>query len=399
MFLRDLQRAIRRDGLIQPGDHVLLGVSGGADSVALLVGLQSLAGAGDFRLTCAHLDHRLRGAEAVADARFVEALCSDLAVELVTGRHDVRRHARQQGLSLEMAAREARYDFFARTAKQRDANKIATAHTADDQAETVLLKLARGTGMDGLGGIHPMSRRHDVTLIRPLLGICRPELEAFLQANGQAWREDASNRDLAFLRNRVRHELLPWLTQRLNPRTREALCRSAAIIRDDNALLEAYCDDLLPACCPPDASLNLSVFAGLPVAARRRIARRWLAACNVEVSRLSFDTIERLLQLGRRAGGGRASLALGAGERVCREYGCLRLLRPVDDVPAIAVRCRLTHRGETLVRELGLRVVVSLSAGLVKDRCRGPGVLPRPRRSSVASVVSVLRCRRRAAPS
>ena len=376
MFLRDLQRTLGQDRLIHSGDHVLVGVSGGADSVALLVGLQALAPASDLTLTCAHLDHRLRGADSAADAASVMALAGGLDIPCIAGRSDVRGRARRKGISIEMAAREARYDFFVRSARRCGATAIATAHTADDQAETLLLRMARGTGVDGLGGIPPSSVIRGLRLVRPLLELRRAAIEGFLVQRGIEWREDASNHDPAHRRNRVRHELLPWLRRELNPGVTDALCRLATTARDDSALLDETCRALMTDFCLPDGSLRLAGLAALPTAAQRRIVRAWMVTAGVDIAAMGFDGIERLLVLAKRKSGGRRSLPLPSGPCITREYGRLR----IEDVDAgggdVAVRCRLASPGETLIPELGLAVTVSREPGGVKDVCRGPGALP-----------------------
>ncbi|HET7874810.1 MAG TPA: tRNA lysidine(34) synthetase TilS [Methylomirabilota bacterium] len=215
---------IRRHGLCRGGETVLVAVSGGADSVALLDVLSELAPSLQLALHVAHVDHGLRAA-AAEDARFVEGLCASLGVPFHLARVEVRREPPWDGLEAE--ARRARYRALDALARTLHASRIATGHTADDQAETVLMRLCQGSGPRGLAGIAPERG----LLIRPLLQVRREEIEAHLRARGLAWVEDTSNRDTRLLRNRIRHEVLPFLAERWGGDVVLRLCRSAALTR------------------------------------------------------------------------------------------------------------------------------------------------------------------------
>jgi len=212
---------IREKQLLRAGVRVALACSGGADSVALLHVLAELREQLGIVLSVAHFHHQIRGAEADADQQFVEELAAKLQVNFYPGTGNAPRHAEESKISLETAARELRHEWFAALIKQNKADKIATAHTLDDQAETVLMRILRGTGTRGLAGIAPtQATRH---LVRPLLATTRREIEEYLKAKGQSWREDSSNLDLGHTRNRVRHVLLPLLEQEFNPAIRQTL--------------------------------------------------------------------------------------------------------------------------------------------------------------------------------
>ncbi len=216
---------IRQYDMVQPGDHVICAVSGGADSVALLFGMYLLKEKLDIRLSAAHFNHHLRGEESDADARFVRQLCDRFDIPLYEGEGQVIPGKK----GLEAAAREARYGFL-RTLP----GKIATAHTADDNAETMLLHLVRGTGLKGLGGITPVGEK----LIRPMLLITRGEVEEFLQEYCLRHIEDSSNASDAFLRNRLRHHVMPILKAE-NPRLALSLSETALRLRKDDAFIAA----------------------------------------------------------------------------------------------------------------------------------------------------------------
>ncbi|MFU8819378.1 MAG: tRNA lysidine(34) synthetase TilS [Desulfurivibrio sp.] len=334
---------IERYRLIGAGELVLVGVSAGPDSMALLHALHRLSAAGGFRLAAAYVDHGLRPAETGAERELVAAASRRLAIPWRSGAVMVRDYARQEGLSLEHAARERRYRFLIRTAAEMGAGCLAVAHTADDQAEELLLRLLRGTARKGLSGMErrrPGNRNEgqggggtELKVIRPLLVVTKSEILAYLAERRIAYAEDSSNRDLRFLRNRVRLELLPWLAERFNPNIRETLRRTAAVLRDEDELLErlaaeAYARVLLVT-QPGSADrldqlhLDLAVFSAQPVALRRRLLEKALWAMAL---RPAVRQIEQLL-----AGAGHSKEGviahLAAGVVVSREGGLLKFTR------------------------------------------------------------------------
>ncbi len=258
-----------------------LAVSGGADSVALLhLALEHAAGA---RLAVLHFDHRIPGIDGAADAAFVQRLARAAGLPFMTAANP--SPGAPKGHSPEMAARAARLAFFARAAAELKLDAILTAHHADDVAETLLLRLARGSGAQGLSGLRPESRVGPVRFLRPLLGCTRESLRRYLAERNLSWREDPTNTDLAIPRNALRHTLLP----RLDP---AGLQRSAAILREEDAFLADLADSHWPQALRPDASLDL---ASLPLPLRRRLLLRWLRdEIRVEPG---FDAIERLLAM------------------------------------------------------------------------------------------------------
>ena len=217
-----LRRSLRELGTPRVGETLLCALSGGPDSVALVHALALASPRMGFRVIAAHLDHGLRP-DSGQDAEFCLDLCERLGVSLHTGNADVRLRARRDGQGLESAAREERYAFLRGVARSQGAVAIAVAHTRDDQAETLLLRLLRGSGSVGLGAMRARRGR----LIRPLLGVSRAQVLSHLGSHGLSWREDPSNSDLTLLRNRVRHELLPQLEARFNPNLRRTLARTA----------------------------------------------------------------------------------------------------------------------------------------------------------------------------
>jgi tRNA(Ile)-lysidine synthase len=237
---------IRKHELLKAGDRVGFAVSGGSDSVALLRLLLELRNEIGIVPSVVHFNHRLRGTESEEDEHFVAELAQRHKLELRREGGDVAAHAAEKHLSLETAARQMRYQYFRQLLTEGKLNRIATGHTLDDQAETVLLKIVRGAGSRGLAAIYPQlpvssSRFSDgaqPSIIRPLLGTRRREIEAYLRGLGQSWREDKSNRDLRHMRNRVRHGILPRLERYLNPAVREALAETAEIARAEEEYWE-----------------------------------------------------------------------------------------------------------------------------------------------------------------
>jgi tRNA(Ile)-lysidine synthase len=270
----------QRHALWRSDTRVICALSGGSDSVALLLVLHELHRANELVLDCAaHLHHGIRGLEADADQEFCRTLCDRFGVPLVTNRLDVPALAARARVSIELAARRARHAFLSEVRAARSADVVATAHTENDQAETVLLRLVRGTGGRGLAGMAPR-RGH---LIRPLLATTREELRGKLASRHQPWREDATNADVAIPRNRVRHELLPYLEQHFNPAMTRALARLADLSRGDEAWADSLVDSAVAnALSTRDGavSLNVSRLLAAPEALARRLARRALELAN-----------------------------------------------------------------------------------------------------------------------
>jgi tRNA(Ile)-lysidine synthase len=303
------------------GEALVVAVSGGADSTALLDALAWVAGREGFRLLAAHLDHGLRTGSA-EDAAACAELCRGLGIPLRLGRAAVRARALRDRAGLEDAARQERYAFLHDVMRQERAVAIAVAHTEDDQAETVLLRLVRGAAATGLGAMRP--RTGDI--LRPLLGVSRQEVLRHLSGRGLAWREDPTNLDLAFARNRVRHELLPVL-RRFNPSIAGTLARSARVLADEADLAAAAGAGLLAGISRSEEGALLVDRAGLasahPAVARAAL-RRALDECG-GLAGISALHIERLLDLSRaRGSSGRRVPLPGAREGVV-SFGHLRL--------------------------------------------------------------------------
>lgn len=238
--------------MLSPGSHVLCAVSGGADSMCLLHWLHARAEEGGFALSAAHFDHRLRGAESSRDAAFVEDWCAQKGIPFSLGSGDVTGYAQAEGLGIEEAARALRYAFLEDTAQEIGASAIATAHNADDNLETLLLHLVRGSGLQGLTGIPP--RRG--LLVRPLLTTSRAEILAYLDAWGLPHVEDSTNAETLYARNKLRHQVFPLLRE-LNPQLNEALGRAIGHLRSDNDYLNAQAFPILRESSPMGEGLTV----------------------------------------------------------------------------------------------------------------------------------------------
>jgi tRNA(Ile)-lysidine synthase len=290
-LLDEVRRFAERHAMWRSGTRVVAAVSGGSDSVAMLFLLKHLSDCGDLTLDAiAHLNHAIRGVDADADEAFCRTLTERLDLPFVSSRVDVPERARRDGTSLELASRVARREFFDDVLKTRRADVIATAHTRDDQAETVLLRIVRGTGLTGLGGIAPMRDRR----VRPLLDVSRAELRAYLHDRGETWREDATNADLSNPRNRVRHEVLPYLEQHFNPSVAQALGRLADLARADEEVLGRQADAAFASSLDVERDrvrLDAAALTALPVAIARRVVQRAFDRLLGGVSR-AFDDVE-----------------------------------------------------------------------------------------------------------
>jgi tRNA(Ile)-lysidine synthase len=316
--------------LLKPGQRLGVGLSGGADSVALLRALKERSGELGLVLHGAHLHHGLRGEEAEADLEFSRALAAELDLPFHEARVDAAAEASAKGETLEEAARRLRYGWFRELMASGEVEAVATAHTRDDQAETVLAKFLRGAWTEGFSGIHPTVEFPEGRILRPLLATTRAEVEAYLNGLGQCWREDSSNRHLTFTRNRIRHELLPLL-EGWNPRLREHLAQMAALARDEEAWWQAEVARLAPQFLLPGRpvrgggraagnglALDVTRLAALAPAVQRRLLRY---AAGQLGSALDFASTEalRALALTGRAGQKR-ELAQGLrAERTQRE--------------------------------------------------------------------------------
>ena len=373
-MIKRIEQSITKHRLLLPGDGVLVAVSGGADSVSLLCAMNRLSAVLGITVAVGHLNHRIRGRASNADAAFVEKLARRLNLPYAGAAVDVPKLAKHSGLSLEMAARKARYEFLAEAAHGLKASVIATAHTLDDQAETVLLKIARGAGPRGLSGIPRESFMDGMKVVRPMLDVRRRDVEAFLKELDQDWREDKTNGDPAYLRNRVRHEVLPFLEKTLNPEIRIALVRAADVLGEEDKWLETLSAGILKqSLLGSGKELDLGVLKDVCLAARRRVVRLWLSAAGVLAEQLDYDAVARVELLMEESGTGETEVS---GKWIVKKrYDRLLVEKSGRNVREV-FRDVLNVPGETRADGGRLRIQTVIEPGLVKDLALKVGRLP-----------------------
>jgi tRNA(Ile)-lysidine synthase len=338
---------LKKHKMMQPGARVGVAVSGGADSVALLLLLLELRQELGVVLSVVHFNHKLRGKASEADEKFVAKLATKHGLEFHWGSGHVEKKAKKERANLEEVARRARYEYFRALVESGKLEEIAVAHSADDQAETVLAHLMRGTGLAGLGGIHPVAG----CVIRPLLNVRRKELRKFLQAKKQTWREDLTNRDTKRMRARIRRKLLPLLEKKFQPAIVEHLCTLAELAREDEAFFETAVEEWAATAVQRNAGegrIPVQELVGPPVgkklnaettggaekkeaalAMTKRLVRRVVEEVKRRPGQLGASHVDSVLDL---ACGGRvgSSLSLPGGVEVRKERDLL-VFRGIED--------------------------------------------------------------------
>ena len=353
--------------LISPGDTVVCALSGGADSVTMTHLFFSLRQELGITVLACHFNHGLRGAESDGDESFCRDLCARWGIPLAVGRGDVARRAKETGESLEEAARHCRYAFFA-----KQSGLVATAHTADDQLETVLLHLVRGTGLKGLAGIPPVRGN----VIRPMLGFSRREILAYLDAENLPHREDSTNGQDDCLRNRIRHHVVPLLKEE-NPALLRGVSHMTQTLRNDEALLSAMAEKLLSD--DGEAGYAVNLLRSAPPSQRQRAVRQMLRQTHApKLTAAHIRAVENLILSDDPS----AAADLPGGWRAERAYDKLLLTR--CDAPASFSEAVLPCPGEAYLPELdmtvrvsrdgeGLRLPARLTEGGITVRPRKPG--------------------------
>jgi tRNA(Ile)-lysidine synthase len=330
-MLETVSATIARYRMFEPGHTVAVAVSGGADSVCLLHVLRELAPRWNLRLQVLHLNHRLRGAESDQDAAFVRALAAEFGLPFILREADLQAAAG----NLEEAAREARLAFFRDQLSSGAADRVALGHTRSDQAETVLFRFLRGAATAGLSGIRPLTREG---IARPLIAAERSQVEQFLQARGIAWREDSTNRNLEFARNRIRHQLLPALARDWNPAIARALAQTADWALAEEAYWQTEIDRLAALHLQPGIGfvcLKTACLRDFPLAAARRLVRRAMEMVKGDLLSIEFSHVEAVLALAESTEGhGRLQTP---GLDIMRSFDWLRFCKPAE-APGIQTR-------------------------------------------------------------
>ncbi len=376
---KNIKQTIAEHRMFQPGEKVLVGVSGGPDSVALLYLLLEIALEYDLTLAVGHLNHDLRGTAADRDADFVAALARRIGLPLHADKRDVRQFRRRHRLSLETAARRVRYGFFKEIVERHGFTKVALGHQMDDNAEQVLINLIRGSGPTGLSGIPPV---RDGLIVRPLIHVTRQQIIDYLAREKHDYRIDESNTDGRHLRNRIRSELIPLLAAEYNPRIVYNLHKTALVCRSENQWLDQTLDPIFDACVVGQSTdqiaMSVSQVAGLDPAVQRRLVRRVIRQVAGDLKKVSFENVEAVRAL---AADGRSwkTIDLPHRVRVCRtdtslvftrEKESLRHIPPARPAETTASFTYYhTPPGEITIPEAGLRMVFTcLERGQIPKR-------------------------------
>jgi tRNA(Ile)-lysidine synthase len=307
-FIRNVRETIRRHQMLTPKDRVVIGVSGGADSTALLLALRELG----YNLSVAHLNHGLRGADSDEDARFVAELAAQLGLPCFTHSEAIGAAAG----NIEAAGRQARKDFFRTLAATHGFTRIALAHNRDDRVETFLLHLLRGAGSEGLVSMTPIAEN----IVRPLIETPKTEIKEYLQSIGQNWRTDTSNLDISFARNRMRHEILPRLASLFNTQLAETLTRTLTILQDEDEWMRMMADSWLDG--QGGNGLDVAALRGLPPGLVRRVIRNALRREGSSLTDLTFDQVEAVRGLLEDGKSGK-TIQLPGRMRATREFNRL----------------------------------------------------------------------------
>jgi len=325
-FAAQVLDTIREHDMVVPGHSVLIGVSGGPDSMALVQVLTSLKKDLDIRIGLAHLNHMLRGSHALADETFVRKFAREHNLDLVVETKNVAELAKNQRLCVEEAGRNARYNFFTRVAGEKGFHRIALGHHRDDNIEQVLMNLVRGTGPLGLRGIPPVRQEQ---FIRPLIRMPRADILAFLDEINQGYRVDESNEDTSYLRNRIRHCLIPFLEKKFNPDIKAGLARMSGIIELEDNFLDRMAQTALDKATTKrekkQIELSIPAINKLDPALGARVIRAALLSVKQDLRRISNTHIRDILSFADKKGESGKSLDLPGQIRVYRQRDILRI--------------------------------------------------------------------------
>lgn len=359
-MLDQVRKTITRYKMLVPGDPVLVAVSGGVDSIVLLYILNKLRPEYDLSLAVAHFDHAIRP-DSACDAEFVKELAQSLRLQCYTERGDVPAYAQAHKLSLEVAARQLRYQFLRKIAKTYKFAKIALGHTLNDQAETLLMRLLRGAGLEGLAGIPPVRpATSGVCYVRPLIECSREQIEAFAKTKNLQWREDPTNTDTTIVRNRIRHELIPLL-RGYNHTVLQSLGRTSRLLAQAAQHLQSEAEKTLQALIREKKShelaLNLKEFLEHPEYMQALVLRRAVAYVN-ELCEVESAHIEGAFTWLARRGAG--ELHLPAGVKLLRRHDVLIVTARPTPLPK-RFEHPLTIPGETVLPEIGWRFETALT--------------------------------------
>jgi len=356
-FFDQVLTTIQKYRMISKGDRVLVAVSGGPDSVALLHFLKQIEPLYNLYLHVFHLNHKIRGEEADEDAEFVQEYSSKLGIPSTLMSYDVPSLMKEEKLSLEEAAREARYRLLERLVAEIKANKVALGHHADDQIETFLMRLIRGAGLEGLGSILPVRGHY----IRPFIEVTKQDIMQYIENNGLKFRIDASNEDLSILRNRIRHELIPLLVS-YNPQFKESILKTIEIIREDQAHLDELMGEVFDTLADFGEGfvrLPIQALIAQSVSVQRRLVRKCIKWAKSDLRGIEFKHIELVLD-SLKAIPPKIEMELPGNIVVFTEYDWFAIGRKQLFASPILEHVKLAVPGITKIDALGVEIEARL---------------------------------------
>lgn len=316
---------INKYKMITKGDRIIVGVSGGPDSISLLHVLHSISGKFLINIHAAHLNHMLRGREADLDTEYVKSFCEKMGIPCSVKYVDVNRLSQQTGLSLEEAGRKARYDFFSDLAGEIGATKIALAHNMNDQAETILMRIMRGTGIDGLCGIKPV---RDGMYIRPLIEIPRSEIEKYCKENNLTPRIDRTNLEPVYTRNKIRLELIPYIKENFNSRIEYSLSLMSRLLSEDNDFLNEYVNNIYETIAEKDKGkvlIDVNLLKPYTVSIKKRIIRKAISEAKGNLIGIENKHVELSLSIAEEGSTG-AAVELPGEIKAQKSYNFLEIM-------------------------------------------------------------------------
>lgn len=371
MFLRDgnmidnVIETINKYNMISRGDRIIVGVSGGPDSISLLHILHCISGEFSIYIHAAHLNHMLRGREADLDTEYVKSFCERMGIPCSVKYADINRLSNETGLSIEEAGRKARYDFFSGLAGEIGATKIALAHNMNDQAETILMRLMRGAGIDGLCGIKPV---RDGIYIRPLIETPRSEIEKYCRENKLSPRIDSTNLEPVYTRNRIRLKLIPYIKENFNSRIEYSLSLMSRLLNEDNDFLNEYVNNIYGTIAGKDKGkvlIDVGLLKPYPVSIKKRIIRKAISEVRGDLVGIENKHVELSLSIAEGGLTG-AAVELPGGIKAVKSYNFLEILHCCSESP-----CRFSYGlhvpGSVNIDETGARLKSKVMESLPED--------------------------------
>lgn len=342
---------IEKYNMLTYGDHIIIGVSGGADSISLVHILHLLSSKYNLMLTAVHVNHCLRGEDADNDERYVVSFCESLNIPIKIFSCDITKEAEKTGLTLEEAGRKIRYRAFYDTLKEKSANKIAVAHNMNDNAETVLMRLCRGTGIKGLGGISPTRDN----IIRPLINVSRDEIENYCNSHALKYCTDYTNNIDIYTRNKIRLHLLPWLRENLNNNIVSTLYKTSELLREEDIFMDNMAKRELEKCETSPSHINIEALKKYDPVLRRRIIRLAYIRYSKDLHDISYDHVQSVLSLLDKPTGKSVNLPHGLG--AIREYDTIYIYNKEDKILDYSYTIALDSK--TYIPEINRNVLIS----------------------------------------